>query len=34
MEEPGNKVSLKKDTMQFTLHPFEIKTFRLRLKSQ
>ena len=34
MEEPGNKVSVKKDTMQFTLHPFEIKTFRLRLKSQ
>jgi alpha-mannosidase len=34
MEDTGDKVPLTKDSMQFYLHPFEIKTFRLRLKTQ
>jgi Glycosyl hydrolases family 38 C-terminal beta sandwich domain len=34
MEDSDDKVPVRKDSVQFNLHPFEIKTFRLRLRSQ
>jgi len=34
MEDTGKKLKTKDDTLQFDLHPFEIKTFKLRLKNQ
>jgi len=34
MEDSGEKVHVNKDTLQFDLHPFEIKTFKVRLKSE
>jgi len=32
MEDTGAKVKVRKDTLQFDLRPFEIKTFKLRLR--
>ncbi len=32
MEDPGMKLKVRKDAIQFDLHPFEIKTFKLRLE--
>jgi alpha-mannosidase len=34
MEDSGAKLKLSRDTLQFDLHPFEIKTFKVRLKNQ
>jgi alpha-mannosidase len=34
MEDSGAKVKVQQNTLQFDLHPFEIKTFKLRLKTQ
>ena len=33
LEDSGSKLGTQKDTVQFDLHPFEIKTIKLRLKS-
>lgn len=34
MEDPGKELKLAGDTLRFDLHPFEIKTFKMRLKSE
>jgi alpha-mannosidase len=34
MEDSGAKAKVRQDTLQFDLHPFEIKTFKVRLKNQ
>jgi alpha-mannosidase len=34
MEDSGAKVTVRQNTLQFDLHPFEIKTFKLQLKNQ
>ncbi len=34
MEDSGAKLKASRDTLQFDLHPFEIKTFKVRLKNQ
>jgi alpha-mannosidase len=34
MEDTGKKLETREDSIRFDLHPFEIKTFKLRLKSQ
>jgi alpha-mannosidase len=34
MEDSSAKVKVQQNTLQFDLHPFEIKTFKLRLKTQ
>jgi alpha-mannosidase len=34
MEDSGAKLKVSRDTLQFDLHPFEIKTFKVRLKNQ
>jgi alpha-mannosidase len=34
MEDSGAKVKVQQNTLQFDLHPFEIKTFKVRLKTQ
>jgi alpha-mannosidase len=34
MEDSGDKLNVKNNTVRFDLHPFEIKTFKLRLESQ
>jgi alpha-mannosidase len=31
MEDPGNSLGVRNNSVQFDLHPFEIKTFKLRL---
>jgi alpha-mannosidase len=31
LEDPGRELKIKKNTLDFDLHPFEIKTFKLRL---
>jgi alpha-mannosidase len=31
MEDSGNRVKTARDSLEFNLHPFEIKTFKLRL---
>ncbi len=33
MEDPGAKLKISKNTLRFTLHPFEIKTIELKLRS-
>jgi alpha-mannosidase len=33
MEDTGNKLKVRDNSIQFDLHPFEIKTFKLRLKN-
>ena len=33
MEDTGHKLKVRKDAIQFDLHPFEIKTFKLRLEA-
>jgi hypothetical protein len=32
MEDPGSELKPQNDTVQFDLHPFEIKTFKMRLE--
>jgi alpha-mannosidase len=34
MEDSGAKAQVRQNTLQFDLHPFEIKTFKLRLKNE
>ena len=34
MEDPGDKLEVRNDTLTFDLGPFEIKTFKLRLRPQ
>ena len=33
MEDAGTKLKVRKDAIQFDLHPFEIKTFKMRLEA-
>ena len=32
MEDPGNRMNVAKDTFRLALHPFEIKTYEIRLR--
>jgi alpha-mannosidase len=34
MEDSGTEARVREDTLRFDLHPFEIKTFKVRLKTQ
>jgi hypothetical protein len=34
MEDAGAKLAVAKDMVQFDLHPFEIKTIKLRLQTR
>jgi alpha-mannosidase len=33
MEDPGSKLESPRDTIRFDLHPFEIKTFKIKLRN-
>jgi alpha-mannosidase len=34
MEDSGDELKVQNNTLRFDLHPFEIKTFKLRLESK